>query len=60
MIIWIKYVLRENRKTSSYNKGTNWFGRYEIVWTKWFFNNRFIIIKLKKLINEKHNSKIPN
>ena len=48
MILWVKYVLRENRDTTFYDVGTNWFGNYKIVWNKWFFNRRFVVVRLKK------------
>jgi len=47
-MIWIKYVLSENRSTTFYDIGTKWFGNHKVVWTKWFFNRRFVIVVLER------------
>lgn len=48
-MIFVKYILKQNRNTDYYNVGKIWFGTHKIIWNKWLLSNRICIIKMSKI-----------
>ena len=50
----IKYIKKSNRTTDFYDVGKIWCFNitkkyyYKIIWNKWLFNKKIILIRLKK------------
>lgn len=52
MKIRIRFVVKENRTNDYYNVGQVWLNlakkrSYKIVWNKWFFGRRIVVIGFK-------------
>jgi len=59
MKIRIRYVVKENRQTDYYDVGENWILNFpskrklcKIVWNKWFFGRRIVLLVFKPIKSE--------